>query len=51
MSQYQCQKCMAWTQGYAVFDKTGIYYLCDDHRNRETLERLTVEMGDAISSW
>ena len=51
--QQKCRKCGAWTQGYATSGPGGmtITFLCDEHRNRETLAELLSAPQWISASW
>lgn len=48
----KCEICGEWTDGYASVGMGGMerYILCDQHRNRESLDTL-VEAGDSFGSY
>lgn len=50
-TQHRCEVagCEGWTQTHAVVDMHP-FYLCDEHRNRETLEKL-YSVGESWSSY
>jgi hypothetical protein len=52
--QRRCQApdgCEAWTQTAAEVDNGHTWFLCDAHRNRETVELLMPAVGQAMASW
>lgn len=48
--QHKCRVCGAWTQGFATVGESRMYILCDEHRNREEVEKLMGPVGVVISS-
>ena len=48
--QRECAVCGAWTQGVVYVDGWHSYVLCDEHRNREEMERLYPKVGQIMSS-
>lgn len=52
--QHRCQAegCFRWTQKAADVRHTGgMFFLCDEHRNRETLEKLLPPIWQIASSY
>lgn len=47
-TQRKCEVCGEWTQHYALVEHRR-YALCDEHRNRDELEKL-VKLEDSFSS-
>jgi hypothetical protein len=45
----KCRVCGEWTDKFAQVGSMDMYVLCDNHRNREELEKL-VRVGQAWSS-
>ena len=48
----QCavEGCEEWTHGFADVDMS-VFFLCDEHRNRETVAALYGSVGDSFGSW
>lgn len=47
-AQHKCGICGTWTQGYAMVGDLSLIFLCDEHRNREGLEKCTGKHGEPI---
>ena len=52
-SKRQCQAegCDEWTQHFAEVGMASIFFLCDQHRNREVVAKLYGTVGDSFGSW
>jgi hypothetical protein len=48
--QMKCKICDEWTQKYAEID-CSMYILCDEHNNREEVEKLYKAPEFSMSSW
>lgn len=48
-AQKKCEACGAWTQKFAEV-KMRLFVLCDEHRNRQEIEK-RLSIGTSISSW
>ena len=49
--QRKCEVCGSWTQGYASIPlNMEQHILCNEHRNRETLDRVMHRVAQIISS-
>jgi len=48
--QLKCKVCGEWTQGFAEVD-CSLFTLCDEHRNRETVEQIYKAPDESWSSW
>jgi hypothetical protein len=49
--QRKCEKCGEWTQGYVHIPLSmERHVLCDNHRNRETLDAVMHRVGQSMSS-
>lgn len=44
--QHRCQVCQAWTVGSAIVGQSRHLYLCPEHCNRESVEKLLKPAGD-----
>lgn len=47
---HKCRECGTLSNGYAQID-CEIIFLCNDHQNRETVEKYYQKSGTIISSW
>ena len=48
--QKKCEVCQKWTQKFAE-TSMDIHYLCEEHLNKETLEKIFPEVAEIISSY
>lgn len=44
--QRKCRVCSNWTSHYAILGYSQILSLCDEHRNRETVAKITTPSSD-----
>lgn len=49
--QRRCQVCQEYTEGIAQVGQATMYVLCDEHRNREEVEKLYGKVGNITSSY
>lgn len=47
--QRKCEKCGEWTQGFAEVGCYQLWFLCDEHRNREVVSEL-YKVGESWES-
>ena len=50
-NQQKCRVCGDWTQKYADIGLTQMFILCDEHNNREEVEKLYQAPSLSMSSW
>lgn len=51
-TQQKCEVCGEWTQGIASIPvNMESHVLCDEHRNRETLDKIMYRVGHIVSSY
>lgn len=48
---HRCEICNEFTAGMAEVGNSDSWYLCDTHRNRETVEKLFSKVGECWSSY
>lgn len=49
--QRKCQVCGEWTNLFALLNHIEIFWLCQEHNNREEIKKLSRLVGDIYSSF